>query len=118
MMKFYWRICFNGYLNKEHRLYNLIIIELDTDNQIPYLFSYDLTTYLYHKKGKRKELGPKNDLRISGWLEVKDLFSPRFCQNVRIVKINSLNLDDVYKIIRPHLKEIIGEKIKIKGKGE
>lgn len=113
-MKFYWRIRFNGKLNKEDKVCDLIVIEFDTGNQIPYVFSCDLAAYLYRKRGKTKELGPKNGLGTSGWLEVKNLFSPRFCPNVKIVRIDNLNLDEVYKIIRPHLREAIDEKIKNK----
>jgi len=115
-MKFYWVIRFNGKLNGKSIICNLIVIELDTDSQIPYLFSYDLISYLYHKRSKAKELGPRNGSRISGRLEVKDLFSPQFCPKIKIVKIDSLDLNNVYKIIRPHLREAIAQKINIKKK--
>ncbi len=118
MMKFYWVIRFNGKLNGKRMVCNLIVIELDTDSQIPYLFNCDLISYLYRKRGKTEELGPRNGPRTSGWLEVKDLFSLQFCSNIKIVKIDSLDLDNVYKIIRPHLRKAIDEKIKIKKKGE
>jgi len=115
-MKFYWKIRFNGRLNRKRTFCDLIAIEFDTDSsrQIPYLFNCDLSTYLYRKRGKTKELGKKNGPGTSGWLEVKDLFSPSLTPDLKIVKIDSLDISGVYKQIKGELKKAIDEKIKIK----
>ena len=119
-MKFYWKICFNGRLNEKRTFCDLIAIEFDTDSsrQIPYLFNCDLSTYLYRKRGKTKELGQKNGPGTSGWLEVKNLFSLKSITDLKIVKIDSLDIPKVYKEIKDELKKEIEKKIKIKKKGE
>jgi hypothetical protein len=118
-MQFYWVIRFNGCLNEERNMIcNLIVIELNTNSEIPYLFSHDLYYYLRQKRGETKELGPKNGPGTAGWLEVKYLISPESCSDVKVIKIDSFDISKVYNIIKPHLKKAIDEKIKIKGKGE
>lgn len=117
-MKFYSLIRFNGCLNGQRTLRDLIVIELSTNGQIPYLFNYDLAHYLYQKRGKTKELGPKNGPRTAGWLEVKDLISPESCSDVKVIKIDSFDIPEVYEKIKGELRKAIEQKIKIKGKGE
>jgi len=115
-VKFYWKIRFNGRLNGKHTFCDLIAIEFDTDSsrQTPYLFNCDLSTYLYQKRGKTKELGKKNGPGTSGWLEVKNLSSLKSIADLKIVKIDSLDIPKVYKEIKDELKKAIDQKIKIK----
>jgi len=118
-MKEYFMICFRGCLNGERNVFiDLCVIELNPkDRRIHFMFQYDLISYLYKKRGKG-ELGPKNGPRTNGWIDVLKIFEVPEKYKSDVIKVESADLNEVYKKIRPHLKEAIAEKIKIKKKGE
>jgi len=117
-MKKYSIIYFRGKLNGEKVFRDLIIIEFPEEKKIPYMFNHKLSSYLYEKRGKTRELGQKNGPKSSGWLDATSLLhSPKLYPNCKIIKVHSFDIPEVYNIIKPHLKKAIDEKIKIKGKG-
>jgi len=118
-MKEHFMICFRGCLNgKREAFIDLCVIELDPkDRRVHFMFQYDLITLLYKKRGKG-ELGQKNGPGTNGWIDVLKIFQVPERYKSRVIKVESSELNEVYKKIRPHLKEAIAEKIKIKKKGE
>jgi hypothetical protein len=120
VMKGFFIICYRGSLNGERKVFiDLCIIELNLEDKrvIPDMFQYDLMNCLYEKRGKG-ELGPKNGPGTNGWLDVLKIFKVPEKYESEVIRVASADLNEVYKTIRPHLKKVIAEKIKIKRKGE
>jgi len=118
-MKEYFMICFRGCLNGKRKVsIYLCVIELNLrDNRVYSMFQCDLISYLHVKRGKN-ELGPKNGYQTAGWLDVLKISEIPKGYELEVIKVNSLDVAEVYKIIKNPLKKAIREKIKIKGKGE
>ena len=118
-MKEYFVICFRGCLNGKRKVFiDLCVVELSLkDNRIHFMFQCDLISYLHAKRGKN-ELGPKNGYQTAGWLDVLKISEIPKGYESEVIKVNSLDVAEVYKIIKNPLKKAIREKIKIKGKGE
>lgn len=112
-------ICYRGCLNGNRGVFiDLYIVELKPqENRIHFMFQYDLINYLYKKRGKG-ELGPKNGPGTSGWLDVFKIFEVPERYKSQVVKVESSDLNEIYKTIRPCLRKAINQKIKIKKKGE
>jgi len=113
-MKEYFMICFRGCLNGKRKVFiDLCVIELDPkDDRIHFMFQYDLITFLYKKRGKG-ELGPKNAPGTNGWLDVLKIFEVPEKYESEVIRVASADLNEVYKTIRPHLRKVIDQKIKI-----
>ena len=113
-MKKYSIVCYRGKLNGRNVLLDLIIIEFPENKKTPFMFNYQLSAFLYEKRGKTKELGPKNGPGTAGWLEVSSLLhSPDAYPYSRIIQVDSFIIPRVYEKIKPYLKIAIDQKIKI-----
>jgi len=118
-MKEYFVICFRGCLNGKRKVFiDLCVIELSPkDMRIHFMFQYDLITFLYKKRGQG-ELGPKNGPGTNGWLDVLKIFEVPEKYESEVIRVASADLNEAYKTIRPYLRKVINQKIKIKKKGE
>lgn len=117
-MKKYFMIYFGGCLNGKRNVFiDLCVIELDLkDDKIHPMFQYHLMNYLYKKRGENK-LGPKNGYQTSGWLNILKILEIPKGYESKTIKVNSLNVAEIHKIIENPLKKAITEKIKIEKKG-
>jgi len=118
-MKEYFVICFRGCLNGKRKvLIDLCVIELNSkDNKIDFMFQCNLISCLYEKRGKG-ELNPKNGYQTAGWLDVFKISEIQKGYEPEVIKVNSPDVDEIYKIIKNPLKKAIKEKLKIKVKGD
>jgi len=95
-----------------------MVIEFLVDKKIPPMFNHELSSYLYSKRGKTKELGARNGYKTSGWLDVMIFYPSELDPDCAVIQVNSFDIPEVYKEIRDELKGAIKEKVKIREKGD
>ena len=112
---------FNGCLNGRRKTkVNLLLLK----SRVQACFAiHDFEHYLYQKRGRTKELGPKNGRGTSGYLEVIRINTnasgiPKIPNDYKTIEVCFSSIPKVYEQIKNELKSAIDEKIKIQKKKE